>query len=103
MNSLAIWDWDGGGVERGSESGMLNFIFHSQALLDSEDGVTCSQVSVVIILYFFRYSICFVLRNYKFMRMFFVVIGHRCDSVIACLKEITFGKNNRIELSLRSQ
>jgi hypothetical protein len=34
-------------VERGSESGMLNFILHSQALPASE-GVTYSQASVVI-------------------------------------------------------
>jgi hypothetical protein len=49
MNSLAIWGQGGGGVESGSESGVLNFIFHSQALLASE-GVTYSQASVVIIL-----------------------------------------------------
>jgi hypothetical protein len=40
----------GGGLERGSESGMLNFIFHSQALLVSEEDVTYSEASVVIIL-----------------------------------------------------
>jgi hypothetical protein len=51
MNSLAIWGKGGGGVERGSESGVLNFICHGQALLASE-GVTYSQANVVIILYF---------------------------------------------------
>jgi hypothetical protein len=30
----------------------------------------CSQVSVVIFLFFSRYSTCFVLRNYTFMTMF---------------------------------
>jgi hypothetical protein len=55
-------------VERGSASGVLNFV-HSQAFLLSE-GVTYSQASVVISLCFSRYSICFVLRNYKFMTMF---------------------------------
>jgi hypothetical protein len=38
-------------VERESESGPLNFI------LASEEGVTCSQVSVVIILCFSGYNI----------------------------------------------
>jgi hypothetical protein len=69
MNSLAIWGLGRGGVERGSESGVLNFILHSQALLASE-GVTYSQASVGIILCFSRCSICFVLRNYKFMTVF---------------------------------
>jgi hypothetical protein len=64
----------GGGLERGSESGVLNFILHSQALLLSE-GVTSSQVSVVIILCFSGYSICFVLHNYKFMTM--LLCGNR--------------------------
>jgi hypothetical protein len=68
MNSLAIL-WQGeGGVESGSESGVLNFVLQSQALLASE-GVTYSQASVVIIL-FSRCSICFVLRNYKFVTVF---------------------------------
>jgi hypothetical protein len=40
-----------GGVEHESESGVLNFILHSKPLLVSE-GVTYSQVSVVIILFF---------------------------------------------------
>jgi hypothetical protein len=43
----------GGGLERGSKSGVLNFIFHSQALLVSEEGVTYSQASIVIILFLF--------------------------------------------------
>jgi hypothetical protein len=37
-------------VERGSESGMLNFILHSQAVLASE-GVTYLQASVVILFF----------------------------------------------------
>jgi hypothetical protein len=55
----------GGGVECGSESGVLNFIIHSQALLVLEEGVTYSEASVVISLCFSRCSICFVLRNYE--------------------------------------
>jgi hypothetical protein len=47
----------GGGVERGIESDVLNFILHSQA-------------SVVIIPCFSRCSICFVLRIYKFITVF---------------------------------
>jgi hypothetical protein len=43
----------GGGHECGSESGVLNSVLHSQALLVSEGGVTYSQASVVIILCFF--------------------------------------------------
>jgi hypothetical protein len=70
MNELPdCLELGGGGVELGSESGVLNFILHSQTLLLSEDGVTYSQVSVVIIL-FSQYSTCFVLHNYKFMTMF---------------------------------
>jgi hypothetical protein len=60
----------GGGLERGSESGMLNFVIHSQALLVSEEVVTYSQASGVISLCFSGYSICFVLRIYKRMTMF---------------------------------
>jgi hypothetical protein len=57
-------------VERGRESVVLNFNLHSQVLLVSEEGVTYSQVSVVTVLCFSQYSICFVLHNYKFMTMF---------------------------------
>jgi hypothetical protein len=65
MNELPGYFWLGsGGVDRGSESGVLYFILHSQTLLVSE-GVTYSQVSVVISLCFYQYSICFVMRNYK--------------------------------------
>jgi hypothetical protein len=56
-------------VELGGESGVLNFILDSQALLAPE-GVTYSQVSVVIIPCFSRCSICFVLRNYKLITVF---------------------------------
>jgi hypothetical protein len=56
-------------VKRGSESGVLNLILHSEVLLASEV-VTYSQASVVIILYFSRCSICSVLRNYKLTTVF---------------------------------
>jgi hypothetical protein len=49
--------------------GLLNFILHSQNVTSFE-GVTYSQVSVIIILCFSRYSTCIILRNYKFMTMF---------------------------------
>ena len=35
--------------------------------------VTYAQVSLVIILYFSRYRICFALRNYNFMTSVFVI------------------------------
>jgi hypothetical protein len=51
---------EGGDVEGGSESGMLKFILHSQTLGVSEEGVTYSQVSAVIILFFsIQYLFCF--------------------------------------------
>jgi hypothetical protein len=60
MNEFPGYFWlGGGGMEHGSESGMLNFTLHSQTSLVSEEGVTYSQVSVVISLCFSRYSIFF--------------------------------------------
>jgi hypothetical protein len=70
MNELGHLGLGGGGMEHGNESGVLNFILHSETILVSGEGVTYSQVSVVVSLCFSQYSICFVLRNYKLMTIF---------------------------------
>jgi hypothetical protein len=50
MSSVTV-GLGGGDVERGNESGVLNFILHSKPILVLE-GVTYSQVNVVVILFF---------------------------------------------------
>jgi hypothetical protein len=82
-------------VESGSEWGTLNFILHSQASLASE-GVTYSQVSVVIILRFL--DAVFVLHNYKFESVF-VVIGHCCDLFIYLIINVN-NINNKVSVSV---